>query len=136
MNLIKELTRNDTGETGSNQEGITIPKVTKLLKYFPLLDSNIKNPRTEVNFLDDDNKIWTFGFVYYNNKFFSGTRNEYRLSKTKAYLKKNNLKAKDKIIFYLNKNNVRMISYEKKKNNIYNKDNVIVLSGKWYEGKI
>jgi len=136
LKIIKELTRNDTGETGSNQEGITIPRVTKLLKYFPLLDPTIKNPRKEVNFVDDDNKIWTFGFVYYNNKFFSGTRNEYRLSKTKAYIKINNLKAKDKIIFYINEKNVRMISYEKKINNIYNKDNVIVLSGKWYEGKI
>ena len=48
MKIIKELTRNDTGETGSNQEGITIPKVTKLLKYFPLLDPTIKNPRKEV----------------------------------------------------------------------------------------
>jgi len=136
MKIIKELTRNDTGETGSNQEGITIPKNRKLLEYFPALEKTIKNPREEVNFIDDDNGIWTFGFVYYNNKFFSGTRNEYRLSKTKSYIKKNNLKAEDKIIFYINERNERMISHERKKKNIFNKDGVIVLSGKWYEGKI
>ena len=136
MKIIKELTRNDTGQTSSNQEGITIPKNRRLLEFFPILDRFIKNPRVEVDFIDEDDGIWTFGFVYYNNKFFSGTRNEYRLSKTKSYIKKNNLKAEDKIIFYFNKHNERMISYERKKSNILNKDNRIVLSGKWYEGKI
>jgi hypothetical protein len=37
-------------------------------------------------------------FIYYNNKFFGGTRNEYRVTGMTAYLREFNLKAGDKVI--------------------------------------
>ena len=58
---------------------------------------------------------WYFGFVYYNNKFFGGTRNEYRLSKTKAFIKKYKLTAGDALIFKRDSLKQRRIDFQNKK---------------------
>ena len=55
-----------------------------------------------------------FWFVYYNNKFFGGTRNEYRLSKTKAFIKKYKLTAGDALIFKRDSLKQRRIIQNKK----------------------
>lgn len=96
--ITKELSANDTGETGTHQAGILVPKTPEILSFFPPLATSTKNPRQEMQFVDASGQRWRFRFVYYNNKFFGGTRNEYRLTCMTNYLRSHNLKAGDQII--------------------------------------
>ena len=112
MKIEKSLTANDIGITGAHQAGICIPKAGGLISFFPNLDVNIKNPRTVLQFADDSGDKWKFNFIYYNNKFFGGTRNEYRLTGMTVYIRKKNLKIYDKIILS-KKNDDYLIKYEK-----------------------
>jgi hypothetical protein len=94
----KELSGNDTGETGTHQAGILIPKGGAILKFFPALTRTIKNPRAVIDLTDETGKVWSFNFIYYNNKFFGGTRNEYRLTGMTEFIRAFNLKTGDTII--------------------------------------
>ena len=96
--IEKTLSKNDTGETGGHQAGILVPKDPEILGFFPQLEASIKNPRVPLDLLDDTGREWTFMFIYYNSKFFGGTRNEYRVTGMTAYLREFNLKAGDKVI--------------------------------------
>lgn len=96
--IEKTLSANDTGETGGHQAGICVPKVTDVLSFFPSLNSKIKNPREVMDITDDSGRVWAFSFIYYNNRYFGGTRNEYRLTGMTAYFRGFNLKAGDKVI--------------------------------------
>jgi hypothetical protein len=96
--IEKTLSKNDTGETGGHQAGILVPKDPEILGFFPQLEASIKNPRVPLDLLDDTGREWTFMFIYYNNRFFDGTRNEYRVTGMTAYLREFNLKAGDKVI--------------------------------------
>ena len=87
MIIEKKLSENDLGRTGSHQAGILIPKDKKLLDFFPPLDSQKYNPRQTITFTDTSERKWKFNFIYYNNKLFGGTRNEYRLTGMTKYLK-------------------------------------------------
>ena len=135
MIVAKTLSANDVGETGSGQEGIAIPKTGKILNFFPILNKNVKNPRIDIKFTDTHGEEWFFGFVYYNNKFFGGTRNEYRLSKTRKYIKISCLKSGDRIILK-NINGKRIISNSNEETEQKYKKNLITLSGEWYEYKV
>lgn len=95
--ITKELSKNDTGETGAHQAGILIPKNESILSFFPSLEMNIKNPRQKLTFIDDTGERWVFSFIYYNNKYFGGTRNEYRLTGMTKFFRACNLKAGDSI---------------------------------------
>jgi hypothetical protein len=101
MNTVieKELSGNDTGETGGHQAGILIPRDKNILRFFPSLPREEKNPRTVIDLVDDTGKMWSFNYIYYNNKFFDGTRNEYRLTGMTAFIRAFNLKAGDVLIF-------------------------------------
>jgi len=86
----KLLSRNDTGENGTHQAGILVPKTdSELLGFFPNLDPNVKNPDAMIDCQDNTGKWWRFRFVYYNNKFHDekGTRNEYRLTRMTAFMR-------------------------------------------------
>ena len=79
----KELTANDTGETGGHQAGIHIPKSQReLLRFLPPLDAGIKNPYAWLEMKDDAGIIWRFRYIYYNNSLHDegGTRDEYRIT--------------------------------------------------------
>lgn len=79
----KELTANDTGETGGHQAGIHIPKSqSDLLGFLPPLDPGIKNPDAWLEMKDDTGIIWRFRYIYYNNSLHDdgGTRDEYRIT--------------------------------------------------------
>lgn len=78
--ISKLLSTNDTGANGTHQAGILVPKDMEILSFFPYLDEKVKNPRTRLAFTDESGQTWFFSFIYYNNKFFGGTRNEYRLT--------------------------------------------------------
>ena len=96
--IEKTLSANDLGITGSHQAGMLIPKQEDLLSFFPTLDASSNNPRVTLHFMDSTNFCWKFNFIYYNNKFRGGTRNEYRLTGMTAYLRSCNLKPGDVMI--------------------------------------
>jgi Restriction endonuclease EcoRII, N-terminal len=93
----KELSGNDTGETGGHQAGMLIPKTGDILGFFPALTRETKNPRTVIDVVDETGKEWSFNFIYYNSKFYGGTRNEYRLTGMTAFIRAFNLKTGDTI---------------------------------------
>ena len=68
------------------------------MPFFPNLNETLKNPRALLDLIDDAGREWTFAFIFYNNRFFGGTRNEYRLTGMTAFLREFNLKAGDKVI--------------------------------------
>ena len=96
--ISKLLSSNDTGETGGHQAGMLIPKGGDILEFFPSLDPTAKNPRAILVFEDEASQHWKFNFIYYNNRFFGGTRNEYRLTGMTSFIHQHNLKAGDTVI--------------------------------------
>jgi len=134
MEISKILSKNDTGESGGHQAGFHIPNT--MIHFFPDLASHKKNPRIELIFKDTFSKEWTFNYIYYNNKKFGGTRNEYRLTCTARYIKKNNLKSGNSIS--LSKvNGEYFISHEKEHGKeAIPKNNKIIISKKWKVIKI
>lgn len=109
--ITKILSKNDTGETGAHQAGMLIPKQEEILSFFPSLDSTVKNPRHFINFIDDSDCSWKFSFIYYNNKFFGGTRNEYRLTCMTPFIKSTGLKAGNVLTLKHNISGEYRISY-------------------------
>lgn len=100
MNHIeKVLSANDTGETGGHQAGFLIPRDSRILDFFPKLDASIKNPRVVIDIVDEAGEEWTFNYIYYNNRKFGGTRNEYRLTGMTDFIRRHGLKAGDSITF-------------------------------------
>lgn len=111
--IAKILSANDSGETGANQSGILVPKDPAILSFFPALDKHQLNPRVHLRFLDDSGTFWEFAFIYYNNSFFGGTVNEYRLTRMTKYIRQSNLTAGDEIIL-ATENGCYRISYKRK----------------------
>src|SRR5688572_5591676 len=111
--IEKTLSANDTGETGGHQAGILVPKSTGVLPFCPTLTASLKNPRAIVDVVDDVGREWTFSFIYYNNLFFGGTRNEYRLTGMTAFFREFNLKAGDKVILKRESPAIVRITFER-----------------------
>jgi hypothetical protein len=127
--IQKTLTANDTGETGGHQAGICIPKDEKILSFFPKLNPNIKNPRCIIDVIDESDKEWVFHFIYYNSRFFGGTRNEYRLTGMTPYIKDYSLRAGDIVeLQWLDKHTVRIKVIKKTKTTF---DKKLKLSSFW-----
>lgn len=95
--ISKVLSANDTGQTGGHQAGILVPRRPDILSFFPRLQPEVKNPRIPLTFEDQDGATWQFAFIYYNGKFFGGTRNEYRLTRMTPYIREAALVAGDEI---------------------------------------
>ncbi|WP_029034550.1 EcoRII N-terminal effector-binding domain-containing protein [Salinimicrobium terrae] len=131
--IIKQLSSNDTGETGGHQGGILVPKKMEILNFFPTLPKEEKNPRIQLTFIDDAYKQWEFNFIYYNNKFFGGTRNEYRLTGMTKFFKFYHLKAGDKVNFNKHER-VYKIGYER--NNIPETNGKLKLTNSWITVKM
>lgn len=86
----KNLSANDTGESGAHQAGILVPKGDADFRAFlPELGNAEKNPRAWIECIDPDGRTWDFCFIYYNNKFHDerGTRNEYRITHMTKFLR-------------------------------------------------
>lgn len=132
-NAIKKiLSANDTGETGAHQAGILIPKDPDILSFFPDLGENEKNPRVKLTFYDKEGRPWQFNFIYYNNKFFGGTRNEYRLTQMTRYIQMNRLKAGDAVILRRASEGILTISHERLSSKAtYRKEGVLKLGSGW-----
>src|SRR5438128_10620158 len=112
--ISKVLSLNDTAETGAHQAGILVPKRAEILDFFPRLDGAVKNPRVMLRFTDNAGGAWDFAFIYYNNRFFGGTRNEYRLTRMTLFLHSHGLRAGDTLILKHDEQDNRWISYERK----------------------
>lgn len=129
--IAKTLTANDVGETGGHQAGILIPKVPGILPFFPALSSREKNPRVRLLFRDDDEVTrWEFVFIYYNNRFFGGTRNEYRLTCMTRYLRSKNAKIGDDVILSRNSDDILFVGCSRTSAPSPG-DDILVLSGGW-----
>lgn len=113
--ITKVLSMNDTGETGGHQAGILVPRSGDVLRFFPDLGNEEKNPRVAMFFNDETGKTWKLNFIYYNNKFFDekGTRNEYRLTGMTAFFRQNSLKAGDSITLIHLANGTDEIHYKR-----------------------
>jgi hypothetical protein len=129
ISLHKILSKNDTGETGGHQDGFLVPKSEDALTFFPKLGEGTKNPRHMIVFRDaETGKPWTFSYIYYNNRMFGGTRNEYRLTRVAAYIRSKGLSAGD-VVMLDRLGADYLISYYHK-NTVLEIEGAIRLSGK------
>lgn len=130
----KVLSANDTGETGAHQAGLLIPKDVLTLEFFPTLDPSVKNPRCVIDVRDSAGEEWTFNFIYYNNKLFGGTRNEYRLTCMTEFIRRYALKEGDSVIFRRVTDRLYEIDYRRKNEPVKllaDGQKVLRLSGNW-----
>jgi hypothetical protein len=130
----KTLSANDLGETGSHQAGILIPKNSELLKIFPKLDPTAPNPRAQFTVREIEGDFhWTFNFIYYNNKFWGGTRNEYRLTGMTRYFRISGARSTDELLFHTVDNGKVLIEIKRNQGcfNPATDDYVIILNGGW-----
>lgn len=135
--ITKELSANDTGDTGGHQAGILIPKEARILRYFPTLDRTEKNPRHHLVFRDDDGQRWEFAFIYYNNLYFGGTRNEYRLTRMTPYIRGNGLKPGDRITLRCEEGTaMRLVSYRRASRLEWTGSGALKLGSMWKEIKL
>ena len=115
--VSKTLSRNDTGETGGHQSGITITKFAASSGVFPKMTTSVLNPRVSLTFHDLRGKTWTFEYIYYNDVFFGKPRfqshNEHRLTCTLQFTREYNLKAGDEIWFAIDERGTLYIGHDR-----------------------
>jgi len=131
--IRKILSPNDVGSTGGHQAGILIPKDERILSFFPKLDGRQLNPRTHVVFEDESGTHWEFAFIYYNNRFFGGTRNEYRLTRMTRYIREAGLQSADEVILSRDGNGRYFIDHQTASTAVPLSSNksILKLSGGW-----
>lgn len=86
----KVLTANDTGQSGSHQAGIHVPRSQEdLIDFLPALDPATKNPDVWLECVDETGQPWRFRYIYYNNSLHDpqGTRDEYRITHMTAFMR-------------------------------------------------
>jgi hypothetical protein len=102
MKIAKTLTPNDLGLTGGHQAGLHIPKNSPLLDFLPRDQRLIENPRVAVTLVDlDSGHSCCAKLIFYNNALRGGTRDEYRMTGTTAFLRKLGAAVGDELIFDL-----------------------------------
>lgn len=95
---LKRLSDNDVGTTSSHQSGLLIPKLFVKEGLFDQLSDEVLNPRLRLKFTDPiDNTDIYLTFIFYNNRFFQGTRHEYRLTGLTRWIKNHGLRSGDVI---------------------------------------
>lgn len=132
--IVKTLSANDIGETGGHQAGILVPKVPKIIAFFPRLSETEKNPRAKLMFREDDDGLtrWEFFFIHYNNRLFGGTRNEFRLTCMTRYLRSKNAKVGDEIVLSRDEEDRLFIRCIRASGlNSKSDEDTLVLSGGW-----
>nr|WP_283938324.1 EcoRII N-terminal effector-binding domain-containing protein [Sphingomonas brevis] len=124
------MSANDTGETGAHQAGILVPKDPTILSFFPTLPTDVKNPRIHLYFRDDEGSQWEFAFIYYNNRQFGGTRNEYRLTRMTPFINSNGLHEGDELILEKHDGGVRTVRFKRRHTPVVT-DGVLTLGTAW-----
>ncbi len=133
--IAKLLSANDTGETGGHQAGILIPKERSILSFFPSLDRSTLNPRCHLRFLDDAGTFWEFAFIYYNNSYFGGTRNEYRLTRMTKFMNQARLVQGDELVLSRDGSRYR-VTYNRRLETLNREGGVLKLGSAWRVIKI
>lgn len=131
--IVKVLSANDTGDTGGHQAGILVPREGNILSFFPALDKAQYNPRAHVSFTDETDGKWEFAFIYYNNRFFGGTRNEYRLTRMTKYIRQSGLVPGDEILLTRSKNGDYSVSFRRKAGSGTQSGKGLTLAAGWRE---
>lgn len=130
--VVKQLSPNDVGTTGAHQAGILVPKAPEVLAFFPSLNGDERNPRASLTFRDDDGLTkWQFEFIYYNNKLFGGTRNEYRLTWMTKYLRAKNALPGDEVVLTKDERGFQITLRRSAAVQEPDGDEVLRLSGGW-----
>ena len=131
--ITKTLSANDVGETGGHQAGILVPKEKRILSFFPGLNPREKNPRVTLAFREADGITrWDFNFIYYNNRLFGGTRNEYRLTCMTKYFRAHNAVVGDMVVLSKDVEGRLLVELKRSRNILeVTDDDVLVLSGGW-----
>lgn len=93
---LKVLSENDVGETNSHQAGFLIPKEFVRNGLFEKLPNDSLNPRLRLRIVDltDGSELFA-SYIYYNNRYFGGTRFEYRLTGLTRWIKNHGLRSGD-----------------------------------------
>ncbi|MCF6207150.1 MAG: type II restriction endonuclease [Sulfurovum sp.] len=81
--IIKRLSGNDTGLTGGHQAGVYYPKSFFKKAFSELIRKDIHNPKETIaycNFPNMQTVVYSLQVTYYNNIFYGGTRNEFRIT--------------------------------------------------------
>ena len=133
--LFKVLSRNDTGETGGHQSGISLPKAVASSSIFPEMSKSILNPRRELTFIDEGGNAWNLQYIYYNDKYHGKPANkchdEFRLTCTNAYIHDHHIKAGDQIWFAIDDEGKRYLGFiragQQIENNYHEKDGFVIL---------
>lgn len=101
MNSVQKiLSENDLGLTRSHQAGFLIPKSLIRAGMFEELGTGELNPRIRLKMEEPSTgERWYFSYIFYNNKFFGGSRSEYRLTGLTSFLRAHSLKPGDSILF-------------------------------------
>jgi hypothetical protein len=100
IEIQKILTENDLGITKSHQAGFLIPRQLMTYGVFPVFTDETLNPRLKLILVDlESNLRYSVNYIKYNNKYFGGTRNEYRITGIARFLRLNLLKPGDSIVF-------------------------------------
>jgi hypothetical protein len=131
IRIAKILSANDTGDTGGHQAGVLVPKEKEILDFFPSLDAGTLNPRVHLVFRDDVGERWEFAFIYYNNRLFGGTRNEYRLTRMTNYIRTHRLRPGDRVMLERDPEHRYFISYERQTPSTKRMDGVLRLGANW-----
>ena len=131
--IKKLLSPNDVGNTGSHQAGILVPRSSGILSFFPALSTQQKNPRAELVMRSrTDGSRWEFNYIYYNNCYFGGTRNEYRLTGMTAYLRSITAQAGDSLIFEKDKNGSIWLSLDRAGGKLrFNDAGALIIGKSW-----
>ena len=129
--LTKVLSANDTGETGGHQAGILVPRERQLLSFFPNLNETEYNPRAHLQFEDGSGVEWEFAFIYYNNRLFGGTRNEYRLTRMTRFIREAGLASGDEIMLSRSDTGLYGINYRRKSEAVQDQCDVLILGSGW-----
>ncbi len=98
----KLLSANDLGVNGSHQAGILIPKLLARSGFFPELDEGALNPRADLDIELPSQHRSIAQYIFYNNRRFGGTRDEFRLTHLTKPLRELGLQVGDtlKITFF------------------------------------
>ena len=126
--IEKVLSANDVGETGAHQVGMLVPKTGGLLSFFPALNRVKKNPRSTITLRDDAGREWVWSFIYYNNKLFGGTRDEYRLTSMRLFCQAHGLRSGDVLVFRRSSTDEYSVSVRRQRTV---RGNVVQLRNSW-----
>lgn len=129
--IVKLLSANDAGKTGGHQAGILVPRAEELLSFFPKLNREERNPRAHIQFTDQSGDGWEFAFIYYNNRFFGGTRNEYRLTRMTRYIRESGLVPGDEILLTRSETGDYSVGFRRQRVEAPKVRNIVKLTGGW-----